>query len=145
MAFELAQVVAELVVTIRSEVSASKCGSTSIHPPLDNITFKAQQASRPFPSWSLPANSTLTSRSSVRSTLFAPRLCLTLFQTPPFESMQKRALRQTVVAAKFGRSQPARLEFNYKPPYLFTASSLPLRDFLAIRHPHSPAEKPAVE
>jgi len=46
-------------------------------------------------------------------TVCAPRLCLTVLQTPPFELALQGAQRQTVIAAEFGRPQPARFEFTY--------------------------------
>jgi hypothetical protein len=55
------------------------------------------------------------------------------------------AQRQIVIPAEFGRWRSARFEFNHQPLDFFTASSLPLQNFLVRCHPSSPPENLADE
>jgi hypothetical protein len=82
---------------------------------------------------------------ALRSAALAPSLCFTVLHAPLLELALQGAQRQTVIPAKLVLPQSACLEFRHQPLDLFTASSLPLRDFLLCPHPHTPPKKPADE
>jgi len=75
----------------------------------------------------------------------APSSCFTVFTAPPFEVALQGGQRQVVIPAEFGRSRSARFEFNRQPLDFFTASSLPLQNFLVCCHRSIPTENPADE
>jgi hypothetical protein len=74
-----------------------------------------------------------------------PLLDLSVLRVPPFEVTLQDAQRQTVMPAEFSQPQSTRFEFTHQPLDLFTASSLPLCNFLICPHPRSPPKKPADE